>query len=541
MLAIRSVMTSPALALDEDLVRRSLAGDRSAFAAIVSRYQSLVASIAYSATGSLSRSEDLAQEAFIEAWRELKALREPARLRAWLCGIARNRTNDALRRDGREPVREAEPIEVAAQAPAPEPAPLDQAISAEEQALLWRALARIPETYREPLVLFYREQQSIESVAQALSLSEDAAKQRLARGRRLLQDQMQVFVEGALARSAPSVAFTAGVLAALPVASPTAAAAAVAVKATKTGTLAKATGLAAIFAALVGPIVGFASGYFSVRAGLDATRTPRERRTLLRQTREFVVASVLYSLAAWAYLASAPRWLAYAEWYAGLGQILPLAFAVWLTLRIVHAVSEMRQVRAEERQHSPELFDSSKEGVMRARPEYRTRLTLFGLPLVHVCYDTPAVDAGPARGWVAIGDRADGVLFALGGIARGGIAVGGIAVGVVAVGAVAIAPLALGCVAFGAIALGGAAFAWVAIGGFATGWRGAAGALAVAHDYAGGGLAVGAHANDAAVRAYFAQALPDPVIPLLFGLLVLLSVFPAALFAWRARVNLRPH
>src|SRR5262249_55987784 len=156
---------------------------------------------------SLSRSEDLAQETFLEAWRDLGALREPASLRAWLCGIARNRTHSALRRDDREPLRESDPIEAAAQERTPEPAPRDKAISDEEQALLWRALQRVPETYREPLVLFYREQQSIEAVAQALCVSEDAAKQRLSRGRRLLQDQLQAFVEGALARSAPGTAF----------------------------------------------------------------------------------------------------------------------------------------------------------------------------------------------------------------------------------------------------------------------------------------------------------------------------------------------
>lgn len=533
-------MNASAPTLDEDLVRRSLAGDRAAFAAIVARYQSLVASIAYAATGSLSRSEDLAQETFIEAWTQLKALREPASLRAWLCGIARNRTNGALRRDGREPSRGAESIDVAALLPAADPAPHEQAISAEEQAILWRALGRIPESYREALVLFYREQQSVEAVAQTLSISEDAARQRLSRGRKLLQEQMQAFVEGALARSAPAAAFTAAVMAALPLSAPTATAAVVAVQATKSGAVAKATGVAAVVGALLGPVVAFASGYFSVRAGLDAVRTPRERATLLRQTRAFAMASVAYTVAAFAVLAWAPNALSHAGWYAGLVQALPLGFALWLAYMIGHSIGDMRQVRAQERSRHPELFDARRDGVLRIRREYRSRWRLLGLPLVHVRYDTPTPDAVPARGWIAIGDRADGVLFAMGGIARGGIAVGGIAIGGVAVGAVAIAPLALGCCTFGVLALGGAAYGWNAIGGFATGWRGAAGALAVAHDFAGGGLAVGTHANDATVRTYFEQTLPEPLIPLLFALLVVLSVVPAALFAWRARANLRP-
>ena len=79
---------------DKDLVAKALAGDRDAFSHIVSRYQSLICSLAYSATGSLGQSEDLAQETFITAWKRLRHLREPGKLRAWLCGVARNRRTE---------------------------------------------------------------------------------------------------------------------------------------------------------------------------------------------------------------------------------------------------------------------------------------------------------------------------------------------------------------------------------------------------------------------------------------------------------------
>lgn len=202
---------------DADLVTQSLGGNRDAFGQIVARYQLLICSLAYSATGSLGQSEDLAQETFITAWRHLGHLHEPHKLRAWLCGIARNRINNSLRREGRQPLRGAEPLHNAEEAPNPEPLPRDQAISREEEAILWRSLEQIPETYREPLVLFYREHQSVENVATALDLSEDAVKQRLSRGRRLLHEEVVAFVEGALERTNPGKAFTLGVLAALPV------------------------------------------------------------------------------------------------------------------------------------------------------------------------------------------------------------------------------------------------------------------------------------------------------------------------------------
>src|SRR2546425_7426730 len=96
---------------DSGLVGQSLAGNRDAFEQIVSRYQSLICSLAYSATGSLGQSEDLAQETFITAWKHLRHLREPGKLRAWLCGIARNRISNFVRREGRGPLHAAESLE----------------------------------------------------------------------------------------------------------------------------------------------------------------------------------------------------------------------------------------------------------------------------------------------------------------------------------------------------------------------------------------------------------------------------------------------
>src|SRR3954451_3332828 len=145
---------------DAELVALSLAGDRDAFGRIVTRYQTLLCSLAYSATGSLSQSEDLAQETFVTAWEQLADLREPEKLRSWLCRISRNLTCDALRERGREPVYNAELLEEVLELPAAQPPPSDCSIRREEEAILWRSIERIPENYRQPLVLYYREHQS---------------------------------------------------------------------------------------------------------------------------------------------------------------------------------------------------------------------------------------------------------------------------------------------------------------------------------------------------------------------------------------------
>ena len=200
---------------DAELVAESLGGNREAFRRIVERYQTLISSLAYCATGNVSQSEDLAQETFVSAWKQLANLREPASLRPWLCSITRFLISKEFRRQGREPVHAAESLE-ADEWVSPEPLPPDQVISEEEKAILWRSLERIPEIYREPLVLFYREHQSIEAVAQDLGLSEDAVKQRLSRGRKLLQEQFLAFVAGALKQTPPGKTFTLAVMATLP-------------------------------------------------------------------------------------------------------------------------------------------------------------------------------------------------------------------------------------------------------------------------------------------------------------------------------------
>ena len=60
---------------DSRLVERHLAGDGSAFREIVERHQGMVCALAYSACGDVARSEDVAQEVFVAAWRQLPALR----------------------------------------------------------------------------------------------------------------------------------------------------------------------------------------------------------------------------------------------------------------------------------------------------------------------------------------------------------------------------------------------------------------------------------------------------------------------------------
>jgi RNA polymerase sigma factor (sigma-70 family) len=205
---------------DAELLEATRRGERDAFGALIERYQGVVSAVTYSRTGDRALSEDVAQETFIAAWRQIGQLREPSRLRSWLCAIARNLARKARRRTAREaPLDHLLVFEGAN--------PFDRAAEAESERVVRDALLRVPDIYRDALVLYYRDQRSARDVAAALGISEAAALQRLARGRQYLADGVTDLVETSLRGARSSRNLAAIVLAALPAFAPSRAEAAI--------------------------------------------------------------------------------------------------------------------------------------------------------------------------------------------------------------------------------------------------------------------------------------------------------------------------
>lgn len=212
---VKPSSTAPELC-DAELLDRALRGDKAAYGLLVSRYQTLVTSLAYSICGNFAYSEDIAQETFITAWQQLSKLQEPGKFKAWLCGITRNLAHNFVRRRTARAELHISP-DVSTESIANAPSPTEHAITREESAIVWRALEQLPDAYREPLILFYREHQSVERVAAALDLSPDTVRQRLSRGRILLRGQVENVIERSLGATTPGVMFTTTVLSALPI------------------------------------------------------------------------------------------------------------------------------------------------------------------------------------------------------------------------------------------------------------------------------------------------------------------------------------
>ena len=494
-------------ASDASLVADSLTGNRDAFGHIVARYQTLVCSLAYSATGNLNQSEDVAQETFIAAWKQLAGLREPQKLRPWLCGIARNLTYDSLKKQGREPSHVGESLDALETAPAPETGPHDFAISQEEAGILWRSIERIPEIYREPLVLFYREHQSIEAVAQNLELTEDAVKQRLSRGRKLLHEQVLAFVEGALERTNPGKAFTIGVLAALPVlATSSAKAATVASAAAKGGAAAKGTGVLSVLSVLLWPLLVLFGNYLPYRMSLTAAQSDEERRRIKTVFGTVFAGSIALSLVA----IGGIYWL-YRARHSEPVSFLNL-FEVWFVCLVVSYLLLLAGAailnHRKNRRHLADVLAREHGGVFPpAAFEYRSRVEFLGLPLIHIHIgDRFASVRPPVKGWIAFGHHAVGGLFAFDATAIAPVAIGGLAIGVFTLGGFVAGFLSFGGFAIGAGAQGAIAVGWQASGFCAIGWSAAQGAFALAHDFAIGVFVHASQTNTEAARQFIDSA-----------------------------------
>lgn len=196
---------------DAELVARSRRRDAQAFGALVERHQQLVFGVALARCHDVGLAEDVAQEAFVTAWRDLGRLREGDRVGTWVAGIARNLAASTTRtRSRQQRILEGEPLgdDVAT-------TPEDQTIAREDRELLARALAEVPDSHREVLVLHYLQGESVAAIASALGIREDLVKQRLSRGRKALRDSVAERVESVLGRVRARPALRAGVLAAV--------------------------------------------------------------------------------------------------------------------------------------------------------------------------------------------------------------------------------------------------------------------------------------------------------------------------------------
>jgi RNA polymerase sigma-70 factor (ECF subfamily) len=169
---------------DQADVKRVLAGDLGAFEHIVRRWQGPLINLAYRFCNDRSRAEDMAQAAFLRAWRALGQWRGDASFSTWLFALATNVYRSELRRI---------PANTVSLDSVAEPArPATRGLEEEQlDRIVKRAVFCLPEKYREALILFYFHGKDIPSAARNLGLPEGTLKARLSRGRDILRGKLQ--------------------------------------------------------------------------------------------------------------------------------------------------------------------------------------------------------------------------------------------------------------------------------------------------------------------------------------------------------------
>jgi RNA polymerase sigma-70 factor (ECF subfamily) len=163
-------------------VERVLAGDVNAFEGIVRRWQGPLVNMAWRYCRDRGRAEEMAQEAFVRAWRGLAQWRREGSFSTWLFALAANVFRSELKRfpvvnvpmeDVKEPSLGArQESEMAAQ---------------QTSDRVRRAVLALPVRYREPVILYYFHEMDVGAVATTMQLPEGTVKARLARARALLK------------------------------------------------------------------------------------------------------------------------------------------------------------------------------------------------------------------------------------------------------------------------------------------------------------------------------------------------------------------
>jgi RNA polymerase sigma-70 factor (ECF subfamily) len=178
--------TASQRASSEDLadVERVLGGEIGAFEGIVRRWEGPLVNMAWRYCRDRGRAEELAQEAFVRAWRGLAQWRREGSFSTWLFAVAANVFRSELRRIPTVDLRLDE-------APEPSgPATQHHALAARQSAeTVRRAVLALPARYREPVILFYFHEMDVVAAAQTLGMPEGTLKARLSRARAQLRSR----------------------------------------------------------------------------------------------------------------------------------------------------------------------------------------------------------------------------------------------------------------------------------------------------------------------------------------------------------------
>jgi RNA polymerase sigma-70 factor (ECF subfamily) len=182
---------------DRAFVAKARSGDTDAFRALVERHSRTLFRLAFRMTGNTQDAEDVVQESFLRAYRQLAKFDERASFGTWMYRIATNCSLDLVRvrrRRSQVPVAAEEPDDRVPEFRSPAPSPERAAISGEVRERLAAAMEELSGTERAAFVLRHFEGLRVEEISKVLECQPGAAKHSVFRAVQKLRRALEPIV-----------------------------------------------------------------------------------------------------------------------------------------------------------------------------------------------------------------------------------------------------------------------------------------------------------------------------------------------------------
>lgn len=179
--------TSAAQQTDRELVERVAGGDRAAVRLLFMRHHARVYRFAARQTGSELMADDIANEVFLELWRQAPAFQGRSEVSTWLLGIARFKALSALRKRKEEAIDEDEAAAIPDTGDTPEVAVMKE----DKATALKRMVNALPEEHRTVIDLAYYHAKSVAEIAEVLQIPVATVKTRMFYARKKLGEALQ--------------------------------------------------------------------------------------------------------------------------------------------------------------------------------------------------------------------------------------------------------------------------------------------------------------------------------------------------------------
>jgi RNA polymerase sigma-70 factor (ECF subfamily) len=174
---------------DSVLVQRALSGDLEGFGELHRRYYKKVVNVVFGIMRERARAEDMVQDAYVSALKDLPRLNDPNRFYPWLCRIAVNRAIEEKRKSSRRARWVGDSTEGGKDEsswPSRDPSVLDELVEGERAERVQAALNHLPDGQRAAVVLRYFDGLAMRNIAVILGCEEVTARSQVFRGLRRL-------------------------------------------------------------------------------------------------------------------------------------------------------------------------------------------------------------------------------------------------------------------------------------------------------------------------------------------------------------------